>query len=127
MPEGFGLDALVPAPAVATDDARLSARFLLTDRSEDRDGDVVETAGLDWDHHREAPVVYFEHRKVLPFPVALSRTPEGVLDSIIATTRQFGFQGDEFLGDQISFVYIMGKEHQRFFIVASRIGRRARA
>jgi hypothetical protein len=45
-----------------------------------------------------------------------SRTPEGVLDSIVATTRQYGFQGDEFLGDQISFVYIMGKEHQRFFL-----------
>jgi hypothetical protein len=45
-----------------------------------------------------------------------SRTPEGVLDSIVATTRHFGFQGDEFLGDQISFVYIMGKEHQRFFL-----------
>ena len=46
-----------------------------------------------------------------------SRTPEGVLDSIVAETRyQFGFSGDEFLGDDINVVYIMGKEHQRFFI-----------
>ena len=45
-----------------------------------------------------------------------SRTPEGVLDSIVANTRHFGFSGDEFLGDGINVVYIMGKEHHRFFI-----------
>jgi hypothetical protein len=45
-----------------------------------------------------------------------SRTPEGVLDSIVANTRHFGFSGDEFLGDGINIVYIMGKEHQRFFL-----------
>ena len=45
-----------------------------------------------------------------------SRTPEGVLDSIIANTRHFGFSGDEFLGDDINVVFVMGKEHHRFFI-----------
>lgn len=44
-----------------------------------------------------------------------SRTPEGVLDTIVADTRHHGFVGDEFLGDGANVVYVMGKEHQRFF------------
>lgn len=47
-----------------------------------------------------------------------SRTPEGVLDTIVADTRHYGFSGDEFLGEGIDVVYVMGREHQRFFFEA---------
>jgi len=47
-----------------------------------------------------------------------SRTPEVVLDTLVADTRHHGFNGDEFLGDQVPLVYVMGKEHQRFFFDA---------
>jgi hypothetical protein len=43
-----------------------------------------------------------------------SRTAEGVLETIVADTRHHGFSGDEFLGDQIPIVYVMGREHQRW-------------
>lgn len=75
----FGLDALVPAPESAFDDTQLRGPlFVITDQSEDRDGDIVETAGGDLTHHKANPVVFFDHRRVLPFPVAVSETPEGV-------------------------------------------------
>jgi len=44
-----------------------------------------------------------------------SRDATGVLDSIVAETRYHGINGDEFLGDGTNIVYIMGREHQRFF------------
>ncbi len=47
-----------------------------------------------------------------------SRTPEGVLDTLVAETRVHGMSGDAFLGDGINVVYVMGKEHQRFFVEA---------
>lgn len=47
-----------------------------------------------------------------------SRSPEGVLDTLVVDTRHHGFSGDEFLGDQIPIVYVMGREHQRFFFDA---------
>jgi hypothetical protein len=47
-----------------------------------------------------------------------SRSPEGILDTVVADTRHYGFSGDEFLGDGVNIVYVMGKEHQRFFFDA---------
>jgi hypothetical protein len=47
-----------------------------------------------------------------------SRTPEGVCDSLVAETRVHGMSGDAFLGDGINVVYVVGKEHQRFFVDA---------
>lgn len=47
-----------------------------------------------------------------------SRTPEGVLDTIVADTRLYGFAGDDFLGDGIDVVYVMGHEHRRILVEA---------
>ena len=47
-----------------------------------------------------------------------SRDPEGVLDTLVAETRYHGITGDEFLGDGINLLYVMGREHQRFFFDA---------
>lgn len=47
-----------------------------------------------------------------------SRDPEGVLDTLVAETRYHGIQGDAFLGDGVNVVYVMGREHQRFFFEA---------
>lgn len=49
---------------------------------------------------------------------ATSRAPEGILDTLVTTTRHYGLSGDEWLGDGISIVYVMGKEHQRIFLEA---------
>ena len=37
---------------------------------------------------------------------------------MVAETRYHGITGDEFLGDGINVVYVMGREHQRFFFDA---------
>jgi hypothetical protein len=47
-----------------------------------------------------------------------SRTPEGVLDSIVRVIRQRGVGGDEWLGDGSSVVVVMGPEHRRFLVEA---------
>ncbi|MBM3659467.1 MAG: hypothetical protein FJW95_08165 [Actinobacteria bacterium] len=47
-----------------------------------------------------------------------SRDPEGVLDTLVAETRYHGIAGDAFLGDGVNVVYVMGREHQRFFFDA---------
>ena len=45
-----------------------------------------------------------------------SRTPEGVLDSILGTLRRHGVAGDEWLGEDNNVMLVVGPEHQRFFI-----------
>jgi hypothetical protein len=47
-----------------------------------------------------------------------SRTPEGVLTSVVQELRYHGVAGDVWLGDGVNVVLIMGKEHHRFFIEA---------
>ncbi|HEX7096865.1 MAG TPA: hypothetical protein VF183_13345 [Acidimicrobiales bacterium] len=47
-----------------------------------------------------------------------SRTPEGVLDSIVMNLRFHGISGDSWLGDQHNVVLVVGPEHQRYFIEA---------
>lgn len=50
---------------------------------------------------------------------ATSRTPEGIADTLVQHLRSYGVVEDRaFLGDGISVVLIMGKEHHRFFIEA---------
>jgi hypothetical protein len=44
-----------------------------------------------------------------------SRTPEGVLDSILGTLRRTGVAGDEWLGEGNNVVLVVGPEHQRYF------------
>lgn len=45
----------------------------------------------------------------------VSRTPEGLCDSMLATLRRNGIAGDEFLGDDTTAMLVVGPEHQRFF------------
>jgi hypothetical protein len=47
-----------------------------------------------------------------------SRTPEGVLDSIVLNLRFHGIGGDPWLGDRHAVVLVVGPEHQRYFIEA---------
>lgn len=47
-----------------------------------------------------------------------SRTPEGVLDSIVMNLRFHGVSGDPWLGDRHNIVLVVGPEHQRFFLEA---------
>jgi hypothetical protein len=43
-----------------------------------------------------------------------SRTPEGVLDSIVRELRARGTAGDQWLGDDTNVVLVVGPEHRRF-------------
>ena len=45
----------------------------------------------------------------------MSRTPEGILDSILLTLRMNGVAGDEFLGEDTNVMLVVGPEHQRYF------------
>lgn len=47
-----------------------------------------------------------------------SRTPEGVLDSIVLNLRFHGMGGDPWLGADHAVVLVVGPEHQRFFTEA---------
>jgi hypothetical protein len=47
-----------------------------------------------------------------------SRTPEGVLDTIVQTLRYHGVAGDDWLGDRHNVVLVLGTEHHRYFIEA---------
>ncbi len=47
-----------------------------------------------------------------------SRTPEGVLDSIVAALRARGTAGDRWLGEDTNVVLVMGPEHRRYLVDA---------
>lgn len=48
----------------------------------------------------------------------VSRTPEGILDTIVRTIRQRGTATDAWLGDDTNVVVVMGTEHRRFLTEA---------
>ena len=47
-----------------------------------------------------------------------SRTPEGILDSIVRELRARGTAGDQWLGDDTNVVLVVGPEHRRFLVDA---------
>jgi hypothetical protein len=47
-----------------------------------------------------------------------SRTPEGVLDSIVKQLRSRGTAGDAWLGEDTNVVLVMGPEHRRYLVDA---------
>lgn len=47
-----------------------------------------------------------------------SRTPEGILDTIVRAIRQRGVATDVWLGDDSNVVVVMGPEHRRFLVAA---------
>ncbi len=48
----------------------------------------------------------------------VSRTPEGVLDSLARTIRRQGTAGDRWLGEGTNVVAVMGPEHRRYLVDA---------
>ena len=57
--------------------------------------------------------------KLQPAVDLTSRTPEGILDSLIKNARQSGVGGDEWLGEGHNVMFVFGTEHHRFFIEAN--------
>ncbi len=55
---------------------------------------------------------------MLPSTDFVSRTPEGVLDSLAATLRRQGTAGDRWLGEGTNVVVVMGPEHRRYLVEA---------
>jgi len=55
---------------------------------------------------------------MLPSPDMVSRTPEGVLDSLARTMRRQGTAGDRWLGEGTNVVAVMGPEHRRYLVDA---------
>jgi hypothetical protein len=51
-------------------------------------------------------------------PDYVSRTPEGVLDSLARTIRRQGTAGDKWLGDGTNVVAVIGPEHRRYLVDA---------
>ena len=47
-----------------------------------------------------------------------SRTPEGILDSLVMYTRRGGVTSDKWLGDNVNVIMVMGMEHMRYFAEA---------
>ncbi|HEV8297218.1 MAG TPA: hypothetical protein VGQ20_07975, partial [Acidimicrobiales bacterium] len=45
-----------------------------------------------------------------------SRTPEGILDTLVSNLRYHGIGGDQWLGDRHNVMLVLGTEHHRFFI-----------
>ncbi len=45
----------------------------------------------------------------------VSRTPEGILDSVLSVLRRHGIAGDAFLGEDTTALLVVGPEHRRFF------------
>jgi len=48
----------------------------------------------------------------------VSRSPEGILDSITRTLRREGSSGDRWLGEDTNVVLVVGPEHMRYFAEA---------
>jgi hypothetical protein len=48
----------------------------------------------------------------------VSRTPEGILDSLARSIRQRGTAGDVWLGDDTNVLVVMGPEHRRYLVEA---------
>lgn len=73
--EQIGLATLNDGPT-PTDDAAMTAKFVVTTDDMDLDGEVIVTKGIDTAMHRSNPVIYFNHGNLefggLPTPIAIS-------------------------------------------------------
>ncbi len=70
------------------DQTPYSARFQLTSEDEDRDGDIVVTAGLDWSQYDRNPVVLLGHNNSIP--VGTCRGPDGKLAVEVGVQKAYG-------------------------------------
>ncbi len=69
-------------------DEPFKARFQLTSEDEDRDGDVIITAGLDWSTYEKNPVVLLGHQNKIP--VGSSRAPDGTSSIEVGVGKAYG-------------------------------------
>jgi phage head maturation protease len=60
------------------DTKRMTAKGLLATEARDRQGDILDVAGLDTSDHERNPVVLLDHGKYYPLPIGVTRTPEGL-------------------------------------------------
>jgi phage head maturation protease len=88
---GFGLLAPGEAP-LAVDTSRMCATVVISHRSIDRTGDLVEPAGLDTANFARNPTVLLNHGKDYALPIGRAVDPAGRLtvkpekDRVVATT-----------------------------------------
>ncbi len=77
-----GADTLLAIDAVnediQLDTARMAATAIISTESFDRDGDIVEQAGLDFENYSKNPVVFFNHQ-AWPLPIGKSEDESGRL------------------------------------------------
>ena len=126
-PRGFawkqpGSDKLMLADPtgalVTTDDAVMSATFIISTSSQDRDGDIVIPKGCVLDNYKRNPIVFYNHQQ-WEVPIGKAMGPDGRLsvsiqpDRILATC--YFDQADP------DSVYIYGKV-KRGFLNATSIG-----
>lgn len=76
-----GAAAPVASPVIASkphvDLGTMSVRAVLTTRSPDRQGDIVDPTGGDFGEHRVNPVVLFHHGKDHRLPIGKAEDPDG--------------------------------------------------
>jgi len=82
-----------PVPATLNvDKGRMAVTLVISHRSRDREGDILEPSGLDLTNYALNPVVYLDHAKQFTLPIGRAMTPDGRLtvraerDRVVATT-----------------------------------------
>lgn len=116
---GYGVCLLKSGPAAFASPAlaepgvvnrgEMSVECVLTTRSRDRQGDIVEPAGCDWSEHEINPVVMFHHGKDHHLPIGKAEDPDGNYTvRLDARNRLVGktyfSQSDRFAGDVFGLV-----------------------
>jgi hypothetical protein len=59
------------------DEQTMSATFIITTGSADRDGDVVVPSGCHYENYARNPVVFFDHQEEVSIPIGVSEDPGG--------------------------------------------------
>jgi hypothetical protein len=62
---------------IVTDDKEVSASGILASGNRDRQGDIVNCAGVDFTEHRWNPIVLWDHGKQYNLPIGLTESEDG--------------------------------------------------
>jgi HK97 family phage prohead protease len=82
------------------DESEMSCTAIFASERRDRQGDVLQIAGIDTSEHKITPCILLDHALSHPLPIGVARTPEGeytvVLDEQkgIATQKTYFAQND---------------------------------
>lgn len=68
---------------IKLDKGKMSATCVLATTAQDREGDVMDVAGIDTSHHKINPVAMLDHGVYYPLPIGVCRTPEGQYTVVI--------------------------------------------